>query len=238
VNPASVGTVGAAVVAVVVAATALHPRPRRPVRDDTTPRSFGASRLHPTIETMARSWRRRRMLRRPPTPRLVAEWCDDIARQVRSGASLRDALVSATSADAGIERVVDTLRLAIDRGASVTDAVGRVDSGGPHVQLALSVIGTASRVGGPSAAAIDRTAMSLRRRAAEIDDRSTHAAQARLSTHVMTALPLLMLTTLTVTDDGVRAVTVSPIGAACIGAGLALNLLGWLWMRRIMEAAR
>jgi Flp pilus assembly protein TadB len=50
----------------------------------------------------------------------------------------------------------------------------------------------------------------------------------------MTAVPLLMLATLVVTDDDVRSVVASPIGTFCVSAGLALNAAGWWWMRRIV----
>ena len=165
--------------------------------------------------------------------RAVATWCDDLAREVRSGSSLRDA-IAAVPADATTALATAPARLAIDRGISVADAVSRLPDAGPHLQLALAVIATASRVGGPAATAIERTAMALRQRAADQDERSAQAAQARLSTHVMTAVPLLMLGALVSTDDDVRAVTTSPIGAICIAIGLGLNALGWLWMRHIV----
>jgi tight adherence protein B len=98
------------------------------------------------------------------------------------------------------------------------------------------VIATASRIGGPAAASIDRAAMLLRQRASDLDERATQAAQARLSSHVMTAVPLLMLVVLLATDDDVRSVVTSPIGTVCVVAGLALNAAGWWWMRRIVGA--
>jgi tight adherence protein B len=208
-------------------------RPQRQRRDDP-PGSATAERIDATWA----SWQRRHMARRPPAARAVADWCDEVARCVRSGSTLRDALRVAHSDDPAVGRALAPLGLAIDRGASVSDAVRRVDAPGRHLTLALSVVGTASRIGGPSAAAIDRTAMALRRRAAEIDDRTAQAAQARLSTHVLTALPLLMLAVLAVTDADVRTVVASPLGAACIGAGLALNLTGWWWMGHIVGTAQ
>jgi tight adherence protein B len=224
-----VATLAAAVI--VVASFPLRPRRRR-LHDPT-----GADGA-PRIDAVVASWRKRRTTRRPPSARAVAEWCDELARSVRSGATLRDALRVVGADDPAVGRALAPLGLAIDRGASVSEAVRRVDAPGPHMALALSVVGTASRIGGPSAAAIDRTAMALRRRAAEVDDRVTQAAQARLSTHVLTALPILMLAVLAATDADVRSVIVSPIGAGCIGAGLALNLTGWWWMGRIVGSAQ
>jgi Flp pilus assembly protein TadB len=208
--------------AVLVAAVALRPRLRRAAC--STP-----ARPARSLE----AWGLRRSGRRTPDARAVATWCDDIARRIRSGSTLRDA-VATVPADPATERVTAPLRLAIDRGASVTDAIARVDAGGAHLRLALGVIATASRIGGPAAASIDRTAMLLRQRATDLDERAAQAAQARLSSHVMTAVPLLMLAVLVATDDDVRSVVTSPIGALCVGAGLALNAAGWWWMRRIV----
>lgn len=216
---------------VVVASFPLRPRQRR-IDGPNIPTVL------PRVDAALASWRQRRVAGRPPTARAVADWCDELARSIRSGSTLRDALRTVDAGDPAVGRALAPLGLAIDRGASVTEAVRRVAPPGQHLALALSVVGTASRIGGPSAAAIDRTAMALRRRAAEVDDRSTQAAQARLSTHVLTALPILMLAVLAATDADVRTVVASPIGAGCIGAGLTLNLIGWWWMGHIVGTAQ
>lgn len=213
--------------AALVAAVPLRPHPWRG--------PTGAGRAPRRLVGLVQTWTLDRARRRPPQPRAVAAWCDDIGRRVRSGSTLRDA-VTVLPIDGATEQATAPLRLAIERGLSIDAAVDRVDGSGPHLRLALAVIATTSRIGGPSAASIDRTAMLLRQRAADLDERATQAAQARLSSHVMTAVPLLMLALLVTTDDEVRSVATSPIGAACIGAGLALNAIGWWWMRRIVGA--
>lgn len=211
--------------AVAIAALRLRPRQRRAAR-------AAGNRPARTVRALD-AWRRRRSRRCSPNARAVAGWCDDIARRLRSGSTLRDAVATLPD-DPVTERATAPLRLAIDRGASLTDAISRVDDPGPHLRLALGVIATASRIGGPAAASIDRVAMLLRQRASDLDERATQAAQARLSSHVMTAVPLVMLATLVATDDDIRAVVASPIGTLCVGAGLALNAAGWWWMRRIV----
>ena len=218
----------AVVAAAVVAAMALRPRPRRlePVAEQ------GPTRL----DIASAVWTLRRSRRRTPDARGVATWCDDIVRHVRSGSTLREAL-SVVPDDPATARSTTPLRLAIDRGSSIPDSVVRVDDAGPHLRLALGVIVATSRIGGPAAAAIDRTAMALRQRAADLDERSVHAAQARLSTHVMTAVPLLMLGVLVALDSEVRSVVASPIGSVCIAMGLLLNAAGWWWMHRIVRAS-
>ena len=212
-----------AAAALVLAAVPVRPRARR-----RAPSVTGEHR-----EAASSRWARDRRERRPPTARAVAEWCDDIVRQLRSGSSLRDAVAS-VPIDPATARATAPLRLSIERGAPLAEAAGRSLDGGTHLQLALAVITAASRIGGPSAAAIDRTAVVLRERAADLDDRATQAAQARLSAHVMTAVPLVMLALLVATDDDERDVVTSMVGAMCIGAGLALNGAGWWWMRRVI----
>ena len=218
--------IASAMIAVVVAAAALRPRARRSESDTT------AAPARP--DSLVIAWTQRRARRRQPSARAVAGWCDAIARHIRSGSSLRDA-VSGAPTDAAVGRATTPLRLAIDRGQSLVDAIGRVDAPGPHLELALGVLATSSRIGGPSAASIDHVATLLRQRAADLDERSAQAAQARLSTHVMTAVPLVMLAVLVVTDADVRSVATSPTGVTCIGGGLLLNATGWWWMHRIVE---
>lgn len=217
--------VGLAVAAVALAAVPIRPKHRRVDVVATA----ASSRVDEALATWMHGWR----ARRSPAASAVADWCDDIVRHTRSGSSLRDAVATIPD-DPATARATASLRLAIDRGAAVTDATDRVEDPGPHLRLALSVIATASRIGGPSAAAIDRTAVVLRARAADLDDRTTHTAQARLSAHVMTAVPLLTLAVLTATDGDVRSVVTSTIGALCVGAGLVVNAIGWWWMRRII----
>lgn len=216
------------VTAIFVAAAAVRPRPRRH-QSDTVPAPA-------RIDTLVISWTQRRARRREPSAREVGEWCDDIARRVRSGSSLRNAVTDALTG-AAVERATAPLLLGLDRGQSIVDAIGRVRAQGPHLELALGVLATASRIGGPSAAAIDRTAMLLRQRTADLEERSTQAAQALLATHVMTAVPLVMLGVLVVTDTDVRSVATSSAGASCIGAGLLLNVAGWCWMHRIVRSS-
>ena len=216
------------VLAVATAAVPLRPRLRRTAPD--------ADPAPPRLATFIAARRLRRTQSRPPTARAVAAWCDDIARHVRSGSALRDA-VSVVPADPATERATAPIRLALDRGLALGDATARADDAGPHLRLAVAIIATAGRLGGPSAASIDRTAMLLRQRAADVDERATHAAQARLSSHVMTAVPLVMLALLVATDDDVRWVVASPIGATVVAAGLLLNAVGWWWMRRIVGSA-
>lgn len=177
-------------------------------------------------------WAERRPVRSPDAT-AVAAWCDDLARELRSGTTLRQALTSVAPADAATDSWTAPWRLGLERAQRID---GVVEGAGAHLQLAIAVIAAAAEAGGSAAPAIDRVAATLRQRAADRDERRAQAAQARLSAHVMTAVPLVMLGLLVLSDHDVRAVLATPAGAGCVAAGLALNASGWFWMRRVVGA--
>ena len=205
---------------------------RRASRPIARPVDPGGRGVPPPSRLLAR-----RAERRPPSAKAVAEWCDDLARQLRSGSTLRDAMTTTLPNDPATRRATDELRRRLDRGRSMADACPPPVDSGAHLGLAIIVITTAARLGGSPAPAIDRTAGTLRQRAVDADERIVHAAQARLSAHVLTAVPLAMLLLLLVTDDDVRATATSTLGATCIAVGLSLNAIGSTWMRRIIGTA-
>jgi len=225
-------TIGIAMASLVLA-TSVRFRPR-PHRTDSI---LGASARRPPLRSVAAAAvRLRQSDRRRPDPLSVAAWCDELARRVRSGATLRDALATVVPTDRTTGVATAPIRLGLERGRSTVEAIDDCVDDGAHLHLALGVIRTVVRVGGASPLAIDRTAATLRQRAADRDERRVHAAQARLSAHVLTALPLLMLAALLATDPDVRSTIGSPLGSACVVAGLLANIAGWLWMQRLVSA--
>jgi len=222
------GNVAAVLVALAVIATGAS---RRPVRHRTPTPADRSSR--PDIGILGRVAGHHRR-RRPAGARAVAAWCDELSRELRGGSTLRRALATIVPDDDTIADRTASLRLGLDRALTVADATGRVVDPGRHLRLALAVIVATSDVGGSAAAAVDRVAGTLRQRATDHDERRVQAAQARLSAHVMTAVPLLMLGLLVTSDDDVRAVVHTPLGAACVVSGLVLNSAGWFWMRHIV----
>lgn len=201
------------------------------------------TRLAELVPSPPRTARRNRWLRRwtargrvrHPDASAVAAWCDDLARELRSGSTLRQALTSVEPDDATTSACTAPLRLGLQRARPIGELLaGDV---GAHLQLAFAVIAAAADVGGSAAPAIDRVATTLRQRTADRDDRRVQAAQARLSAHVMTAVPIVMLALLVGSDGEVRTTLATPVGAACVVLGLLLNAAGWLWMRRIVGAS-
>jgi Flp pilus assembly protein TadB len=194
--------------------------------------------------TLQKRWRRRRSTRTTLSPGAVAEWCDALARSIRAGTTLRSALISIEPTDPVLADRSEAVRQALGRGATVStaviglhpDAASRPRRQSSHLALAAAVLATSGSIGGPTAASLDRLAGALRLRVADRQERAAHSAQARLSAHVLTFVPLGLLALLVATDSDVRAVLSQPTGFALVSIGLALNLAGWWWMRCIVTA--
>lgn len=152
-----------------------------------------------------------------------AHECDEIARALRSGASL-----ATTMHHLGISTQGDEGTLAdhVARAIPDEDDADRV--------LMLRVVATIAVQGGSGAEALDRCASRLRARADDRRERRLAAAPARLSAAVMTVLPFGVLALLAATSTSVRSHLGRPAGAIAVGVGIALNVAGWRWMRRII----
>ena len=88
VSAASLGG-GAAAIAVMLLSIALRPRPQRAGKPRQT-----HGLLAEQLEQVVHEARSRRRRRRAVPPEDVAEWCDQLAGRMRSGSTLRDALMS------------------------------------------------------------------------------------------------------------------------------------------------
>lgn len=174
----------------------------------------------------------RLLQRRTPScgPADIASWCDALARELRSGASLGAALRTVTPP---VGSSLADIPHRLSRGQRLADALA-LPNVSPHEQAALTVLAACAEHGGPAAQPLDRLAGVMRRRAADAAERAVHSAQARLSALVMTLLPGGVLVLLLTTSPSVRGIVGTPLGAGVVGAGLGLNGLGWLWMRRIV----
>lgn len=232
---------GAALVAILVAAL-LGPIVAR-VRGRALRRTFrgSASRNRVVARAIERSkatgarltprWRPR------PDADAVACWCDDLSRRVRAGSTLRDALIVTGSSSPALAAAIADVRHRLERGASIESALADRAHDDGHLALAVAVIVSAARLGGSSAQPLDRAAAALRLRAADGQERVAHSAQARMSAHVLTLVPLGFLALMLTVDADVRHATTTPTGATIIIVGLALNGVGWLWMRSVIGRA-
>ena len=108
-------------------------RPRRAARivDPPTANHRPATGSTRPVDGAISRFRSRPVIR----PGGVASWCDDVARRVRSGSSLSHALVESVPDDADIRAATAGLRLAIERGRPVADAVSNVADSDPSERL-------------------------------------------------------------------------------------------------------
>jgi Flp pilus assembly protein TadB len=229
----------AVLVVLVGARLRVKPAPRDLTRADDagTPRSST-----PRSSTPRSSWQRSPSGERTRWHRAgidsthVAAWCDGLARAVGTGSTLV-AAIREVEPPAECAAAVNTIRLALQRGAALQDACA-IESGSVDLEVALTVLRACAAQGGPAAESLSRAAATLRGRAADAADRRTQSEQARLSAKVMTVLPVCMLALLLLTSGAVRGFAASPAGLVVVAGGAALNTAGWRWMAHLIEGHR
>jgi tight adherence protein B len=170
-----------------------------------------------------------------PAPDDVADWCELVARSLRSGSSLTAAVTAGAATESSMATVVEPVVRHVTRGeplAVALDGAG-IDPVSP-AGLAFTVLRSCARFGGPAAIPLERAAATLRVRAAVAAEQRAQSAQAQLSARVLTLVPLALLALLVVTDAKVRSAVGTPAGLAVVVLGVLLNASGALWMRRII----
>jgi tight adherence protein B len=185
-------------------------------------------------------WSNRRSERSRARDEDVAEWCDHIARSVRAGTSISQAVVRAgvEAPDGGAPFAPAVM--ALTRGRALPDALDEITGAGDPasaVGLVVPVLGACAELGGPAAMPLERVAATLQARAAERAERRAHSAQAQLSARVLSTLPIGVLLLLAVAEPAVRSILVAPAGMVCLAVGGAFNVAGWWWMHRLIGGA-
>ena len=165
---------------------------------------------------------------------------DIVARSLRAGASLRQALADAAVDTPG--RLGDDLRGLVHRASAGIPMPEALEEWGrarprPGVLLAVAALGLALETGGASARAVDGVAATLRRRLSLQEEAAALSAQARTSAVVLASAPLAVCALTLVGGGGAADFLLrSPLGTACLATGLALDALGWWWMARLTRS--
>ena len=162
----------------------------------------------------------------PPVRTDLVTFLAAVARSVRAGSSPAQAVLSPPPASAALENLQQKLA-----GGSTL----AVATTGEHPHLAL--LRACMHGESLSAAALDRAVESERSRVQAEHDISVAIAQAARSARVLTVLPFAFLLLATATSRSVRSHLFSPLPVLAVGAGVALNLAGRRWMRRLVLAA-
>ncbi len=164
---------------------------------------------------------------------------DHVTRQLRSGASLSVAVHAAAlgSDDLSTRRMAAEL----GAGAGLTPAVDgwRAACPTPARALAAAALTLAADAGGSVALVLDGVTDTLRDRVALEREVAALSSQARASAAVLVVAPLVFAALAAAADRRVADVLLrSPIGWACVAAGLVLDALGALWMSRLAGRSR
>lgn len=163
-----------------------------------------------------------------------------IARGLRTGLQLGPAAVeAASSTPPPLCHEVAPLAAELRRGIRSADVFDRWARSRPGsgAGLAAAAMAFAATAGGARARAIDGVAATLRDRAAlELEVRSL-TSQARVSAMMIAALPLgFMLLSASVGDHSAGFLFTTRLGLAILACGLGLDVIGGLWMRRIVNS--
>jgi len=162
---------------------------------------------------------------------------DAIARSLRSGASLTQAISEAAADSAPAVRThLALVAASTGRGLGLVPALEEWARRRPlpSVRLAVAALCVGAETGGAQAHAIDGVATTVRQRLGVVGEARSLATQARLSGIVIALAPVAFSTFSCLTDPRVAHLLFrTPLGWLLLGVGLALDGAGAAWMARL-----
>jgi tight adherence protein B len=167
----------------------------------------------------------------------LPECLESLARALRSGASLRQAVGEAATTTPGalgeeLDRVSDEAAHGMPLVAALEGLAVRRPLAG--VQLAVAALCLGSETGGAQAQAVDGVAATIRERLAVAAEARALASQARMSALVIGLAPIGFAVFAASTDPRTTQFLLhTSAGLVLLVAGLALDGLGWAWMQRL-----
>ena len=161
---------------------------------------------------------------------------DSIARALRSGASLLQALGEAAQERGPLQNELRLVVSEAERGAGVSAALDawadRQPSGA--IRLAAAALCLGAEMGGANARTVEGVASTVRQRLAVANESKALTSQARVSAQVIALAPVAFGAVAAATDpDLARMLFTTPIGWVMLAAGLALDAVGMQWMSRM-----
>ncbi|HEX2048047.1 MAG TPA: type II secretion system F family protein [Acidimicrobiales bacterium] len=170
---------------------------------------------------------------------------ESVARSLRSGASLRQAVEEAgasTGGGGGKVLAAELARAAAEaaQGASLVAALEGVAARRPlpGVRLGVAALCLGAETGGAQARAVDGVAATVRERLAVAAELRALSSQARISALVIGLAPIGFGAFAAATDPRTSEfVFHTPAGLALLVTGLVLDGVGWLWMQRLARVA-
>ena len=166
-----------------------------------------------------------------------------VARSLRSGASLRQAVEEAGASSGrggGGVLAAELARAAAEaaQGASLVTALEEVAVRRPlpGVRLGVAALCLGAETGGAQARAVDGVAATVRERLAVASELRALSSQARMSALVIGLAPIGFGGFAAATDPRTAQFMFhTPAGLVLLAVGLTLDGLGWLWMQRLAK---
>ena len=172
------------------------------------------------------------------TPPAITDFLDAIARDVRSGFSLASSFVQCSDQQLDDNHWSQPVAQQCLRGVVLADALVEcaLPTWTPEIRFASRALAVASAGGAGVAPALEQSASVLREQQGLMLDRDVQAAQAQLSTKVLTWLPIAVFAWIAITDPIARSFLLStPAGMCCVATGITLNVSGRKWMSRVVS---
>lgn len=162
---------------------------------------------------------------------------ESMARALRSGASLRQAVEETAGVTPGLLGAdLTAVAVEVAHGRALAAALDRWGQRRPlpGVRLAVSALALGAETGGAHARAIDGVAATVRSRLAVGREVRALSSQARLSGVVITLAPLGFSALAAASDERTAGFLLrTPLGLFCLVAGLTLDAVAALWMLRL-----
>jgi tight adherence protein B len=169
----------------------------------------------------------------------LADLAESASLGLRSGLSVTSALTAARAeAEPPLREHLDRLADEQSLGVPFDVALARLGDGVGTDDARLFVLVTSihARSGGDLAGALDEVTQTIRHRIAVRRELRAASAQGRISGLIMGSLPIAFFLFLSVTShERLAPVLRSGPGMAMVGAGLALEGLAYLWIRRLLR---
>lgn len=164
-----------------------------------------------------------------------------VARSLRSGASLRQAIAEAAVATPGrLGRELAQVARQVSEGATLAAGLEGLAARRPlpGIRLAVAALCLGVETGGARARAVDGVAATLRDRLAVAGELRALSSQARISALVIGVAPLAFGAFALTTDPRTADFLFhTPAGLGLLVVGVLLDGLGWLWMQRLTRVA-
>lgn len=197
---------------------------------------LGASLGPVAVDRLALRWGDRRVARleqQLPDALLVQ------AAALRAGHSILRSLraLSEETASPLREEIATTVR-ELDLGASMEDALEHLRSraGGKDLELWVTSMLVHKMTGGNLAQSVEDLASRIRARLHLRGEVRALTAQGRLSGAVVAAAPLAFFAVLSITSkDQMDVLFTTPLGLTVLVIGVAMELIGFVWIRRILK---